>query len=98
MLCDVGKEVMNQFQECQRVYRCSWKVAIFPVYFEIGLLEAAKEMRIALEQEGVLAMVVTPEVCEKDHNRTNKVFREVIRRETVIRKEMKPGLKFDIIE
>ena len=97
MFRDVGKEVMNQFQECQRVCR-PWKVAIFPVYFEIGLLEAAKEMRIALEQEGVLAMVVTPEVCQKDHNRTNKIFREVIRRETVVRKERKPSLKVDVIE
>ena len=59
MLCNVGEEVMNQFQECQRV--CSpWKVAVLPVHFEIRFLKAAKEMRVALEKECMLAVVVAP--------------------------------------
>lgn len=55
-------------------------------------------MGVALEKECMLTMAVAPKVREDDHNRSNKVLRQFIGRETVEREERKPGLEFDVIK
>jgi hypothetical protein len=84
MFRSTAPQVMNQFERIEGLL-ASGKVGVVPVDTEWTVLEALEKMCIALVQQGVLTMIIAPEVCQEDQDGSKKILCKLVGWETVPR-------------